>query len=394
MSRSKERYKFEYGPEPVSNAVMEEFPETAAGATRLEVDIIRGNIKVRAGEGERWGLIWTANGDNAPQVEREGDTVQVSDMNEECKRLDLIITMPNTVDQVELNSGSGGIQAEALRGQIELSSGNGSIMLHSSQGHAEISSGNGEISIVEYEGRLAVETGNGKVHLKHVAGKAEIESGNGEIEIIEPRALGLEAESGHGGILINDGSITSSELTAGMGTIRCSTLFEPGNYEMQNEMGSITVYLPASVKARIDAQTSFGQIRSDFPLVRVGRSGPMSFSGARMVGSTAEGEANVELTLRSSKGQITLRQGGAREEVSNRRSFNDPLPPHLPIPATPAVAPVPPIPPIGPLPATPVQPPQPEQATVAEDEMMAILNAVARGEISPDEADRLLSGRS
>lgn len=386
MSHSDERFKFEYKPEPVDNAVMEKFPHTAAGATRLDVDIIRGSITIRAGEGERWGLLWSSDGENAPQVERTGDTVHVSSLNQQWQRLDLTLTIPSTVNRIELNSSNGKIQAEGLQGKIELNSGNGAIILHSSQGHAEIETGNGAVSIIEFDGRLEATSGNGKIHLKRVAGKAELETGNGAIEIIEPRSLGVEAETGHGEILINDGSISSSELTANMGAIRCSTLFEPGTYEMQNEMGNITVYLPASVRARIDAQTSFGQIRSDFPLVRVGRSGPMSFGGARMVGSTGEGEANVELTLRSSKGQITLRQGA---EANNRRPFDDPRPPRMAIPATPAVAPVPPVPPV----IAPAMPPPPEEPSVAEDAMMEILNAVARGEISPDEAERLLSGQ-
>jgi hypothetical protein len=129
---------------------------------------------------------------------------------------------------------------------------------------------------------------------------------------------------------------------------------------MVTDMGAIDLELPATIKARVDAQTSFGQIHSDFPLVRVGRSGPLGFGGVRMVGSIGEGEPEVDITLRSSKGQISVRRrpdtGAAGAGTTSER---------------PAPAP-------------------PEEPTAAMDSTLAVLEALARGDISVDEADELL----
>src|SRR5207248_5453692 len=124
-------------------------------------------------------------------------------------------------------------------------------------------------------------------------------------------------------------------LRSGMGTIECAAALEPGTYEMVTDMGAIDLELPATIRARVDAQTRFGQIHSDFPLVRVGRSGPLGFGGVRMVGSIGEGEPEVDIALRSSKGQISLRRrpdyGGPSAGTPAERPA--PAPPGEPQPA-------------------------------------------------------------
>jgi hypothetical protein len=129
---------------------------------------------------------------------------------------------------------------------------------------------------------------------------------------------------------------------------------------MVTDMGAIDLELPATIKARVDAQTSFGQIHSDFPLVRVGRSGPLGFGGVRMVGSIGEGEPEVHIALRSSKGQISLRRRPDSAAAGADTTTERPAP-------------------------TP-----PEEPTPTMDSTLAVLEALARGDISVDEADELL----
>jgi hypothetical protein len=145
-----------------------------------------------------------------------------------------------------------------------------------------------------------------------------------------------------------------------MGTIACAAALEPGTYEMVTDMGAIDLELPATIKARVDAQTSFGQIHSDFPLVRVGRSGPLGFGGVRMVGSIGEGEPEVDIALRSSKGKISLhrRRDSGPAGTGTTTERRAPAPPGEPAPTM--------------------------------DSTLAVLEALARGDISVDEADELL----
>jgi Putative adhesin len=312
------------------------------------------------------------------------------------RRLDVRLTMPPGVEVVELRTGRGRIDAAGLVGRLSLTTGNGPLMLRSARGEAEVATGNGEvvlegfdgtvtattgnnriqaerlsgtaalhtgngrIEVRDCEGRIRATTGNGDVTLTAVAGDIAVDTGHGTVEISAPRSPAVRASTGMGSLRVEGGAVRGLRLRSGMGTIACAAALEPGTYEMVTDMGAIDLELPATIKARVDAQTSFGQIHSDFPLVRVGRSGPLGFGGVRMVGSIGEGEPEVHIALRSSKGQISLRRrpdsGAAGAGTTTER---------------PAPAP-------------------PEEPTAAMDSTLVVLEALARGDISVDEADELL----
>jgi len=304
--------------------------------------------------------------------------------------------MPPGVEAVELRTGLGRIEAEGVQGRLRLTTGNGPLTLRAAGGEAEAATGNGEVVLEGYdgiitattgnnriqaerlsgtaalhtsnghievrdsEGSIRAATGNGEVRLTAVAGDVEANTGHGPVEIGTPRSLAVHATTGMGAIQVEGGSVRSLRLRSGMGEINCSADLEPGTYEMVTDMGAIDLELPATIKARVDAQTSFGQIHSDFPLVRVGRSGPLGFGGVRMVGSIGEGESEVDIALRSSKGQISLRRrpdyGGPSAGTPGERPASTP----------------------------------PEEPTPTRDSTLAVLEALARGDISVDEADELL----
>jgi hypothetical protein len=432
---------------------MEGFVELAAGARELHVILHKGDIVVRVVEGATWSLEWSSDGDVAPEVEREGPVIQVRQpghggffdkgvfvdkgqkrvfvgtggfFNSEAgtasteftslggnigeivtealraaggghtRRSDVRITMPPGVEVVELRTGLGRIEAEGVTGRLRLTTGHGPLTLRSASGEAEVVTGNGEVVLEGYdgtvtattgnnriqaerltgmaalrtgngpievrdsEGSIRLHTGNGGVTLAAVAGDVVADTGHGPVEISAPRALAVRATTGMGALQVEGGSVRSLCLRSGMGNIDCSADLEPGTYEMVTDMGAIDLALSAMIKARVDAQTSFGQIHSDFPLVRVGRSGPLGFGGVRMVGSIGEDEPEVDIALRSSKGQISLR----RRPDSGAASGGTP-------PKRPAPAP-------------------PEEPTPTMDSTLAVLEALARGDISVDEADELL----
>ncbi|MBA2362170.1 MAG: DUF4097 family beta strand repeat protein [Chloroflexia bacterium] len=385
----------------------------AAGAAELRVDLKKGDITARGGE--VWSLEWTSEGSDAPEIERDGTVLRIRQRNSgfltggfDLKRLDLRLTVPAGVEAVELRTGLGKVDAEGLHGRLTLTTGNGAVSLRNARGDGSLNTGNGAVSIEEFDGtliastgngrvrvnrltgtltlntgngtvevldvdgRVRASTGNGEVKLTSVAGEVELNSGHGAMEILAPRSLGVQANTAMGTIRVDGGSLRSLRANSVMGEILCAARLEPGKYDITSGMGAINVQLPADTHARVDAQTSFGQVDSDFPLVRVGRSGPMGFGGVRMVGSIGEGEPRVELNLRSGKGPIRLRR--MSEVVSEPR----PAPHAWP---------------------RPEPPPPPHVAALShqggpagpQDPTLAVLEAVARGELSPEQAERLLA---
>jgi hypothetical protein len=123
---------------------------------------------------------------------------------------------------------------------------------------------------------------------------------------------------------------------------------------LKTALGNIALSLPADVSARVSAATSLGEIRSDFPLVQVGRQGPMGFLGGRMVGNMGEGEPRAEIELATAKGDIKLQARTPSAEGA----------------------------------------PSPEgsKADSANAARLRVLEALSRGELSVEEAEELLWG--
>lgn len=393
------------------------FGGLARGATQLRVDLRKGDITVNTGSGPEWTLEWMSDGNESPEMHREGDLMIVRQRprhgeyrGTSARRMDVRISVPNGVQSVDLQTGLGRVQAAGVEGRLALNTGNGAVTLHASRGEAILRSGNGELSVEDHEGHLtactgngrvsvhrlkggldlntgngrieAVEvegevrasTGNGQVHLVRVAGEAELNTAHGQVEISEPVALLARATSAAGSVHVSGGSLRGLRVNSTMGGVKCSSLLEAGSYDLSSHMGSIELDLSTRATARIDAQTGFGQVESDFPLVRVGRSGPMGFGGVRMVGSVGDGEPQVEISLRSGKGTIRVRRGTLGSEPHPSKSATKPASQERNWTVL-------------------SQPRKSEDVTAtpqATDPTLAVLEAVARGELSPQEADEML----
>jgi hypothetical protein len=119
----------------------------------------------------------------------------------------------------------------------------------------------------------------------------------------------------------------------------------------------------------------------------------MGVGGVRMVGSLGQGEAEVTLSVRSGFGNLALRRMplGPQERGAPAAGFADPgaagsaaaRPEHQPAPAATGAddsaagaAPA----------AAPVDPPASDDPASRRDLLLALLEAVARGELTPDEA--------
>jgi len=107
-------------------------------------------------------------------------------------------------------------------------------------------------------------------------------------------------------------------------------LKSPGNVQIDNRNGDITVGIPDKLGFKLDARSQGGEVEADFP-------------GVKVVNDDNEGKASgtvgsggVHLVLNSQHGNITVRKGG----TDNAHSTPEP-----PEPAKPADTPRPPRPP-------------------------------------------------
>jgi hypothetical protein len=328
--------------------VTEQFEQIAAGATEVEVKLRKGDLTVRAGEGERWSLRWSSAEEHVPRVWREGAILRIEQPKEAGdlfggqQRMDVELTIPPGVERSDLSSGHGRIEAQGLSGragvhaghggvtlrgtraEVDLHSGHGALVvedqqgrLHAHTGHggvrveglrgdAELRTGHGNVDLIDADGHVHLRTGHGRIEIVSCGGEVDVSTGHGGIEVTGPRSLSLRVENGNGTVQVSGGSVSGLNVRTGRGDLRCSADLQPGSFDLHTSMGSIEVALAADARARVTAHTGFGHIDSHVPLVQVGRSGPMPVGGGRMVGSIGEGDPLIELSLRSGKGDLRI----------------------------------------------------------------------------------------
>jgi DUF4097 and DUF4098 domain-containing protein YvlB len=306
------------------------------------------------------------------------------------------VTLRSAGGAVHVTTGNGQVDVAGSSGDVAVTTGNGQVRIERADGRVDVSTGNGRIELVGCSS-LHANTGNGDLDLRDGTGEAEFNTGHGQIRVSSPRELRLRATTGSGGLRVEGGSLRGLHFHTGHGNAQCSARLLPGDYELETEVGDLEMELPADAKGRVNLQTGAGSVQSDFPLVQVGRSGPMGFGGVRMVGSIGDGNAELDIRMRSGKGKLILHRAGSRggavasvfvsgqpdggeqqvsvyqQSMSTAGSASATASAHA---AT----------------ARPDPTPAPASASEqAKDPVLAILEAVARGTITPDEAEVLLA---
>jgi hypothetical protein len=136
----------------------------------------------------------------------------------------LIVSLPATSD-VQAATGDGSIDLEGVRGTISLRSGDGSIQAR------------------EASGTLAARSGDGSIRLDGIKGAVDVNTGDGSIAV-SGVFTGVRARSGDGSVAVRAqaGSATEAE------------------WDISSGDGSITLEVPESFGAELDARTGDGRV--------------------------------------------------------------------------------------------------------------------------------------
>lgn len=258
--------------------------------------------------------------------------------------------------------GQGEVTVSDLEGDLLIKTGQGEAQVTSFRGQLTLNLGQGDVALSRISGPVKATVGQGDVRLEGWRGEGEeacsLKSSAGTVKVIEATGPRLEASSAMGDCLLREVRLPYLRAETSKGNVTCDG--EPGNgrWVLKTALGDVTLTLPTDANVRINAVTSLGEIRSDFPLVQVGRQGPMGLLGGRMVGAIGRETAQAEIELTTAKGDIRLH---ARRPSPS---------------APPSAAGAP--------------PPEPPAAGDVDAARLQVLEAVSRGELSVEEAEELL----
>lgn len=328
-------------------------------ATGLRLDLGLGNVELAAGEGDD--ILLRGRGRQGDlETIRAGGTVHIRQRRPDRqahwfgfgrqRRLNLTVTVPASLQRLNVRTGLGNLEGRDLRLEGSLVSGKGDVRLTGGHLQGKVATGLGGIELVGVSGVVNVRSGCGQVRAEDVQGRLEISTGHGRLELRNGRLERLQARTGAGDI--------TASLAIGSGDYRC-----------ESGAGVISVEVLGEPSMQVEAVTGMGQVRSDWPLVRVGRPGPVTAGSTRMVGSIGDETRRGRLHLRTGLGNIHLHRGPALPDLESSIAAE---------PAT--AAPEPPQPPVE----------EPAATVSGADARLAILASLARGEITVDEAEEMI----
>jgi DUF4097 and DUF4098 domain-containing protein YvlB len=133
---------------------------------------------------------------------------------------------------------------------IDATSGDGSIRAEAIEGKLTLTTSDGSITGTRLGGTIQIRSGDGSIRLDNVTGSLDLETTDGNIGL-EAKPSVLKARTGDGAIRVNiepDTAMTD-------------------NWELTTSDGSVTLMLPGTFNAELDAETSDGAVRTSHPLL-------------------------------------------------------------------------------------------------------------------------------
>jgi DUF4097 and DUF4098 domain-containing protein YvlB len=230
------------------------------------------------------------------------------------------ILVPDLEGKVKVKTSGGNLELGKIRGPVDAVTAAGSIVLGgaSEDVTATTSGGNisagdlgsaarlqtaaGSIRVKSAAAKLAAKTSGGNIDAGQLGSEADLETAAGSISIGTAKGR-LNAETSGGNIRIEDARETVNAHTSA-GSINASFTAQPtGDCRLTTSGGSIDVRLASNLGFELDAATSGGDVKTDFPITMTVTEAPRT---GVLKGKLNEG--GKVLQLKTSAGSIRIRR--------------------------------------------------------------------------------------
>ena len=230
--------------------------------------------------------------------------------------------------------GGGPTTVRDVNATISLATRSDGLTLRGGMGPASLAAQSGGITVADRAGELTVDAGSGGVHLTRCAGPATVRAASGGlhledcqgdlnasvrsggVRVVRPRAQRIKVEARSGGTYVEEGSLAGLDIAARSGGVTSTAALQPSDapYHVECSSGNVFIQLPPGIPLRVEATAKSGRVRSDVPLVSVGRPGPQS-DARRYVGVSDEGAGagapRVDVRVTAGSGNIDLPISGS-----------------------------------------------------------------------------------
>ena len=188
------------------------------------------------------------------------------------------VKVPRTY-RVEAKTSGGDMRLEQVAGPSRLRTSGGGIVIKNLKGDIEGNTSGGDVHLESIDGLVRVHTSGGGIHAESVRGDIDANTSGGDVRLVRI-----------------DGKIRAS--TSG-GNVQCELVGANRGISATTSGGDVRLTMPKNTSGTLDAQSSGGEVVTDFPVAttRTGEhrlSGPINGGGEAIYARTSGG--NIKLT--------------------------------------------------------------------------------------------------
>ena len=205
--------------------------------------------------------------------------------------------------QLSIRASNSRISGERVGGPLTIVNSFGPVTVSDVQNGVSITSGNGGVSLANIRGEASVKTSFGMVRANDIGGSLLVENSNGGVQASNVK--GAQVTTSFGSVMLDkvSGPLRVVDQNGSVDvTSSLSDTCQP--ILIRTSFSTLRIRLQPDASYRVTARTSFGSIRTDFPL---NVSGSLSNDSLNSV----IGSGHCEMTLTNTNGSIEILKAGA-----------------------------------------------------------------------------------
>lgn len=162
---------------------------------------------------------------------------------------------------VRLESGSGSVLLRQV-GNVHLDGGSGQVLIDQAVGDLQLDLGSGPLVVRNVSGELLIEAGSGNQLLESIEGVARINVGSGRVEIRGCKGPELTIETGSGELRLYDLDVEKLTAETGSGRLLAdlARIDPAGRYTIETGSGGVTIQLPVDADLDLDLEYADGRL--------------------------------------------------------------------------------------------------------------------------------------
>lgn len=208
------------------------------------------------------------------------------------------------IKETQVRTSNGNMRFSSLNAYINASGSNGGIDISTVNGKIVAKTSNGRIEAIDIFGSMEFESSNGSFTGKRLEGDLRISTSNASINI-DSSISTVVANTSNGSINVTGSTLVGTKnsfRTSNGKIIIDSILPESGELEIESSNGQITLYLPDSINAHIDALTSNGKVDINGLPITISSMTKTSVKG------NLNGGSDIDISVKTSNADINLRK--------------------------------------------------------------------------------------